>query len=251
LRLTSGCVDRFIANSEAVKTAAIAAERMRPEQVDVIYNGVARLDSQVERASVRHSLGVGPDEFVAIAVANLRPLKRMDVAIQALALVRKRHPAVRLIVAGGDRVDDAGRSQRQVLEERAASLGIGDRVLLLGEVQEPMSLMQASDVGLLCSETEGLSNSLIEYGFAGKPAVCTNVGGNPELVLDGETGYLVPAGDPEKLAERMCQLIEDPELARRMGEKARRRIVERFDAPSMVRRHEHLYEMLASGGGPS
>jgi glycosyltransferase involved in cell wall biosynthesis len=108
-----------------------------------------------------------------------------------------------------------------------------------------MPAIALADTCLLCSGTEGLSNVVIEYMLAGKPVVCTAVGGNPELVLEGETGRLVPVGDVPALAAALTEVLGDPSRVRQWGLAARQRALELFSAPVMIERHQRLYAELA------
>ena len=109
-----------------------------------------------------------------------------------------------------------------------------------------MPTISAADICVLCSETEGLSNAVMEYMAAGKPTICTNVGGNVELVVDGETGYLVPVGDATSMANAIVALLSDSERAQEFGQRARRRAIELFSLHRMIEQHEMLYTRLAT-----
>jgi glycosyltransferase involved in cell wall biosynthesis len=131
------------------------------------------------------------------------------------------------------------------LRRLAAELGIADRVHLTGLVETPAAYVAAADACVLCSETEGLSNAVLEYMHAGKPIVCTSVGGNPELVTDGETGYLVTVGDVAAITDRLARVLDNPDAAARLGVAARARALADFSVEAMVARHEELYASFA------
>ena len=175
LRLNTRFVDRVVCNSEAVREVVMREEGFAREHTDVIYNGVARGPSGIDRAAVRHRLGLPQDAVVGCVVANLRPLKRVQDAIAGLAQVAQGLPVVHLAIVGEDRAGEAG-SHRVELERIAHELGVAHRIHFLGPLADPMPVIEASDFGVLCSETEGFSNSLLEYLAAGLPAVATNVG---------------------------------------------------------------------------
>lgn len=247
LRLNAPFVSCVVANCEAVRRAVMDAERYSADKVLVIYNGISREPARPGR-DVRSELSLSPDAPLLAIVANLRPLKRVDDAIRALAVVAQAFPEVCLAVVGEDRPGASGVSARQELQALAEELGVAERLRFLGKLEDPMPVMAAADVCLLCSETEGLSNVVIEYMFAGKPVVCTDVGGNSELVVEGQTGHLVPVGDVEGLARAISGLLDDRARARAFGEAARRRALELFEPSAMVKRHESLYARLAARG---
>jgi glycosyltransferase involved in cell wall biosynthesis len=133
---------------------------------------------------------------------------------------------------------------RAELEANADALGVRDRVLFLGSRADTIELMAAFDVFVLPSVVEGMSNALLEAMAVGRPVVVTDVGGNPEVVVDGETGLVVPPADPDQLAASIVKLLEAPELAAEMGAAGRRRVLEHYQIDVMTRRIEELYEEL-------
>ncbi len=142
---------------------------------------------------------------------------------------------------------------RDALEARAAALGLADRVRFLGERADIDRLLPGMDVFVLSSREEGIPNALLEAMAAGRACVATAVGGTPEVLRDGETGWLVPPGSPGALADALEQALTRPGEARRRGEAARRAAREELSIEAMVRRHEEFYEHVAgrpsTGGG--
>jgi len=149
-------------------------------------------------------------------VANLRPVKRIDILVEAFAGIGERFPDARLVIVG-DCLSEEAAGTRRNLESVLDRLRIRERIILTGQVDEPMKYIERFTVAVLCSESEGFSNSIIEYMQAGRPVVCTDTGGNPEIVRDGHNGFLVPVGDAAALAERLVRLLSDDALARRLG----------------------------------
>ena len=170
----------------------------------------------------------------AIVVARLAEGKNIDALIRAAALVRQRIPEFHLRIVG----DGSCRAELQAL---AAELGITEHVAFTGEAANVAEQLQQASMFVLPSLSEGISLSLLEAMATGLPVVATSVGGNVEVVQDGETGFLAPAGEPAKLAEAMLRLATDGELARRMGAAGRRRVESTFDVRAMVRAYEQLY----------
>jgi len=169
-------------------------------------------------------------------VANLIPYKGHADLVDALALAAPDLPSGwRLLCLG--RNDGIG----DCLRQRAAMAGIGDNILWLGSRRDVPQILAASDIGLLVSHQEGFSNAVLEGMAAGLPMVVTDVGGNAEAVADGDTGYVVPARDPQALAAAIRRVARDPQR-RLMGERGRERIHQHFSLDACVDAYERLYE---------
>lgn len=248
LKIVAGFVDRVVANCEAVRQVTLASEGYPPDRVQVIYNGIGQSVTS-DSAAVRQDYGVPEGVPLLVIVANLRPLKRVGDAVRALAGVTSPSGlAPHLLVVGEDRTGIGGESHRAELERVGQEMGVSDRLHFAGKMTDPMPVIALADACVLCSETEGLSNVVLEYMRAGKPVVCTAVGGNPELVLDGQTGRLVPVGDVVRLSGALTDVLADPVRARHWGEAAKQRALELFGVSGMIERHQQLYEALAASG---
>ena len=243
LRLISPFVDRYTANCQAVGRVVHRREWVPRRKVSVIYNGVVRAADTKDLAPA----GVPKGARIVGIVANLKPIKRIDVLMRAFARVRERCPDAFLLVVGADTRSDDGKSERGFLEDLARSLGIQSRMAFTGRVDDPTPYVSRFTVAVLCSESEGLSNALLEYMRAGRPVVCTNTGGNPELVQDGVTGFLVPVGDVEALAQRLDALLSDESLARSFGEAARSAVTSRYSVSRMVGEQMACYDDVLAG----
>ncbi|MGE0646222.1 MAG: glycosyltransferase [Nitrospira sp.] len=221
LRLVSPFVDRYVANCQAVAKVVQQREWVSPGKISVIYNGLfPRATDNRELSQEAWPSSVFDKGSVVGMVANLKLIKRIDVLIQAVAVVRKHCPDIRLVVIGKDGPSNKSQSMQEELEGLAGRLGLCDRVIFMGPVDDPAPYIKQFDVAVLCSESEGLSNSIMEYMQASRPIICSDTGGNPELVQDGENGFLVPVGDVHTLADRLIRLLADSALARRFGEAA-------------------------------
>ncbi len=227
--------DTVIAVSEADRRRMISIVGMPSERVTLIPNGVP--DPRPRHgARIRVSLGIAPDAPLLVMTAALRPQKAIGTMLEAMALVREHAPTARLVIVGPG---DPG-----PLQMRAAELGVADSVLFVGHRDDVDDILAAADVGVLSSDFEGMPLAILEYMAAALPVVSTSVGGVPEIVVEGETGLLVPQGDGRALAERIGRLITDPELAQQMGRDGRRRQQERFSAAAMIQEITALYERL-------
>ena len=226
-----------IAVSERVRQSSVALG-VPAARVTVIRNGVDAQRFQGAGAD-RTELGVAPGRPVIGSVGCLATRKDYGTLLDAVAALAGRglEPAL-VLVGDGD--------ERPRLERRAAELGIADRVRFLGERADVERLLPLFDVFVLSSRDEGIPNALLEAMAAGRPAVATAVGGTPEVLEDGRTGWLVPPGDPPALAAALATALVDRDEAARRGAAARREVLERRSIDAMARAHEAFYR----NGGP-
>lgn len=236
-KLTSRLSDLVCANAEAVRQLCLREEGCTPEQVVVVRNGLdlPRFDA-IAKQPLAPALEVPPGPRVTL-VGNLWPVKGHRVLVEAAAFLAARFPDVRIVCAGEG-------PERDFLEQRIAELGLAKNVFLVGHRLDVPALLARSDIGVLCSSAEGLSNAIIEAMAARLPVVATDVGGNGELVKDEETGFLVPYGDARALADALGRLLEAPERARAMGEKGRRRVETELSLETMAAAYGELYRGL-------
>jgi glycosyltransferase involved in cell wall biosynthesis len=235
--------DAFIAVSREDRRKMVEIERIPPERIRFLANGIAAQTPTPGR-DLRTELGIPSEAPVIGAVGRLRAQKAHDVLIRAGALLRKDHPGLRVAIAGNG-------SEKQRLEALASELGMQDAVMMLGRRLDIPDLLTIFDVTVCSSEFEGSPLAVMEYMEAARPIVATNVGGVPDLIEDGVHGLLVPPCDPPRLAEAIDALLRDPVRARSMGERARERRRQEFDLDTMVGNVEALYEeLLARRQGP-
>jgi len=247
LKFVARFVDGVVANCEAVRTAVVKAEKFPRERVKVIYNGIGReTDEATPLARSRFAISEGAR--VLVVVANLRPLKRIDDAVRMLARLQAAVGDTHLLVVGEDRNSDGGVSHQAELQQLAGDLGVADKLHFAGKMSDPMPAIAMADLCILCSETEGLSNTVIEYMLAGKASICTDVGGNSELLEHGQTGYLVPVGDIDAMTRAATELLGDRQRSVSFGERARQRALSKFTARVMVNEQTEMYRRLAGGG---
>lgn len=217
LRLVAPFVDCYVANSHAVKQIVQRQEWVSDKKISVIYNGYA-FTAEKANPTVTAKIPEIPDGVPVVGiVANLRPIKRMDTLVEAFALAGKQCPDAYLAIVGDKASKQAAKTLND-LEALACRLEIRERVIFVGRVEDPMPYINRFTVAVLCSESEGFSNSIIEYMRAGRPIICTDTGGNSEVVQDSHNGFLVSVGDVSTLADRLLRLLTDSTLARRLGE---------------------------------
>jgi glycosyltransferase involved in cell wall biosynthesis len=232
-----------LANSRRVADD-LQAEGCAHDRIGLIYNGVALqgLDRPTDRLAIRAGLGLRPDAVVAIVVANLIGYKGHSDLLAALASIQTSLPE-------GFEVLCIGRDEgaRAPLEAQRAALGLDGMVTFLGVRSDVPELLGASDLSILPSHEEGFSNAVIEAMAAGLPLVVTDVGGNAEAVVEGETGFVVPPRSPEALAAAILRMAGDEALRRRLGEAGRVRAGRRYSLEACIDRYDALYRGLLEG----
>jgi glycosyltransferase involved in cell wall biosynthesis len=235
--MLSRSADWAVANSLAGREFLIQ-RGIEPSRVKVIYNGIniSRLNPDhqgVER--VRQKIGVPQGGKVVGMMARMFPPKNHALFLQTAALIGRVAPQTRFALLGDGPL-------RAHLEELSRKLGLDSEMVFLGEQQDVGTYLSAFDIAVLTSDTEGCSNSLLEAMALGIPVIATNVGGNREVVRDGESGLLVPSGNAEALAKAIITLLENPKLAKSMGEQARQRAITEFSLERMVNQYQSLYQ---------
>ncbi|MGH2817500.1 MAG: glycosyltransferase [Actinomycetota bacterium] len=211
---------------------------LRMPPVETRYYGIDR--TSVARwgmaDGVREELGIPDGAPVVGTVANFKVGKGHMQLLDAAATVRRAVPDVRFVVVGQGVLEPEVR-------RRAGDLGLDGTVVFTGFREDATRIMGAFDVLAIPSQYDGLSIALLEAMSLGKPAVITRAGGNPEVVEDGEHGLVVPAAEPDALADGIVTVLQDPALRERLGKAARRRAQD-FDIRAAVYRSEELYEEL-------
>lgn len=239
LRWSGRVVSSVIANSNAVKNVVSQSERIPAHKINVIYNGYQDVTHRTPIPESFHALrGRHADAVFCVVVANIRPIKRISDAIIAIAEVVQKGGNLHLAIVGDG--DDGE------LICLAKEIGVRDRVHFFGQRSDVADFLPAFDIGLLCSESEGFSNSIVEYMRAGLPVVCSSVGGNPEAVEHGVSGYLYEAGDTDILSGYLAKLVFDTQLRCKLGAAALESSKVRFCSRVMVEQHQNVYGELVS-----
>lgn len=211
--------------------------------IDVIHNFFEPKPARRSCAEVRRELGLRAGEAMVVHLSNLRPVKRVDLLLDAVARVGPRDAFKLVILAGGD---------FGPFSDHVRRLALGDRVVVRENVIDVEDYLQAADIGLFASESESFCLSLLEAMSFACPSVTTAVGGIPEVAIAGETGVLVPPGDAAALARGLESLLRDGEKRRALGAAAQKRAREKFSADTIVPAYEALYRRVCprtAGGG--
>jgi L-malate glycosyltransferase len=235
--------DCVLVNADAVKDWLID-EGYDPSNIVVIRNGVdmSRFDVSPQGERIRSELGIPAGAPLVTVVSRLTRLKGIENFLEATAVLKARYPHARFLVVGETAPSD--RPYLTELTELAERLGVGDRVTFTGLRSDVPAVLSCADVAVMPSLNEALSNVLLESMAAGAPVVATRVGGTPEALVDGETGLLVPPGDSGAIATAVTRLLDDRELALRLGRGAHDLIARKFSVEQMVRSTEDLYTDL-------
>jgi glycosyltransferase involved in cell wall biosynthesis len=229
--------DAVVTVSQTLRDNLVRYECFPPARVHVVKNGVRLSPATRDRDAVRAELALGGRPVAGI-VARLAPVKNHAVLLRAWKQVLDSVPDAVLLVVGNGSTESACRAL-------AAELGLGDTVRFLGFRLDIADLLLAMDVFVLSSHSEGLSLTLLEAEAAGLPIVATHVGGNPEVVRDGESGFLVPSSQPGPLAAALARLLQNPSLRARFGARGRALYHDGFTLQSMVSGYDRLYRALA------
>lgn len=228
MRLAYRGMTGYLCNAAVVRDHFRAGFDLAPDRFSVIPNGI-------DVAALPWIHHEGPTRHVGLVGNMTRQVKRVDLFIQAAARVAARHPEVTWHIVGDGYL-------RPELEGLARTLGVGDRVVFAGGVEDVATYLEQLQVGVLCSDSEGFSNALLEYMFKGCAPVATAVGGNAEVLEDGVTGLLVPPDDVGALAAAISRLVEDPQFRQEIARNARAFVAERYCWESCVAAHEAVYE---------
>jgi len=242
--LCAPLTDHFISVSSVISQKAIAAGIGRPEKFTTIYSGMELdwfLDSKVDPAAVRREFGIPEDAPVVGKIARLFSLKGHDQLLDAAPEIVRRHPNVRFFLIGDGLLYEHLRS-------RAREAGILDNFVFAGLIPRERipEMIAGMDVVVHTSLREGLARVLPQALAMGKPCVSFDLDGAPEVVIPGETGFLVKPGDIRELANAISELLANPQLRARMGEAGRHRVDPAFRAETMVEQIASVYQLLLS-----
>jgi glycosyltransferase involved in cell wall biosynthesis len=226
---------RVVAVSECSRRDLVERQGIASGKVDVIYNG---LDLKPPRSapldSLRRELGASPSDFIIGTAARLEEQKGLELLLDAARQALQVEPRLRIVIVGGG-------TREAALREYAQSLGIESRVLITGYRIDAVTLMSAFDCFVQTSHWEAMPMALLEAMALQKPVIATAVGGVPEVVKDGQTGFLLQGREPAVLADLIVGMVRDETAARAMGEAGRQRYRDQFTSERMIARYEDLY----------
>jgi len=237
MRWAAATAGRLVAVSQQLASQLSADLWIKAPHVTVVANGVRFLAAS--ESTLRAELGLGSENRLLLAVGNLYPVKGHRVLLEAFAILRDRHPAAHLAIAGRGQLADE-------MKAWARLQGLGDRIHFLGLRSDVPNLLAGADLFVLPSLSEGLPLALLEAMFAGRPIVATSVGEVPAALGGGEAGILVEPGDPGALSAALDRLLSDSGEARLLGQRAALRAERVYDVSHMLAHYARIYADLLS-----
>lgn len=231
----------IVTNSAQIKAYVVKREKTPAAKIKVIYNGIEMPSGAEQRPRLLETHKA--DIWLAV-VASLTPVKRHDLLLYAMALLKRAAPGVcvkTLLLGEGQ--------EKSRLIHLARQLGVEFEVVFAGAVENVADYLRYMHIGVLCSDREGLSNAIMEYMACGLPVVATAVGGNVELV-DESNGICVPPGDPEALASALHRLIADQVLRKKLGRESYLKLVRNYSWPKTISDLQAYYQALIASRGP-
>jgi glycosyltransferase involved in cell wall biosynthesis len=234
----AGCfVDRYIAVSHAAADYLIESKRLPKTKIRVIHNGTDLTKfhpSHSVSPDLKKGLGFADSDIVLLSIGRLEPQKGHRVLLDAMVRVRIEFPQARLVCIGDG-------SLRDDLERYTGEAGLSESVRFVGFQSDIRDWLALADVSILSSLYEGLPLAAIESLAAERPVVATAVDGTSEVVLDGKTGFTVPAGNSQELAAAVCKTLRDPRAAEGMARAGRRFVMEEFSLPKFIQNTQGFY----------
>ncbi len=239
--------DCVVVNSNAVRDWLVG-EGLGHCDIRVIPNGIAIPERTGYRKEypVRSEFKIDRTAPLIAVIGRLIKTKGIGYFLEAAASIVDRFPTARFLVVGGACAEP---EHRVDLQKKAVDLNLKDRVIFAGQRNDVPQILQEVDISVLPSLSESFSNAVLESMAHGLPTIATRVGGTPELIADGVNGVLVPPRDSAAIARAVITLLESPELARRLGESAREKVVREYSLERLLQRTEDLYTSLLERRG--
>lgn len=237
LRRLNKLADRFLVNSYAIKENITKYELIPDHKIDVIHNGIdlKPFQNKYDAAIIKNKFGINHGESVVGIVANLnRKVKRVDLFIHAAKNVLRKNKKVSFIIVGDGHL-------RCELESQAENLGLKDKIYFVGQKQDVTPYLSIFNIGVICSDSEGFSNSILEYMASAIPVIATDVGGNKEVIEDGVNGFLVPHGNYKAMADKICNILQDRKTYMQMSKNARSLITKEYDWSIKIKEIQSYY----------
>jgi glycosyltransferase involved in cell wall biosynthesis len=230
---------RFVAVSEDIRRRMVRYEGLDYERIDVVYNGVAAEPppDSTSRNKICNELGIGRGDFLVGTVGRIDPIKNLPLLLKAIAGVREQARSIRGLLVGDGPVFEDIKALRD-------QLGLSHTVVMPGHRDDARRLIACMDLFVLPSFSEGTSMALLEAMAAGAPVAVTDVGGNPEIVTNGETGWVVPSDSIKELSRVILNAASDSRTAAQFGEAGRRRFEERFSYQKMIDSYRSIYSEM-------
>lgn len=238
-KLVTPFIPDVVAVSRSVQDSLVRYEKISKKRIKIIVNGIdlMRFQKDGNKGSVRDELGIAPKEKVIAIIARLCDYKNHNNLIQSLAIANKKESRITLLIVG----DGPMREELGILAER---LGVKDKIIFTGVRHDIPDILDAVEMVALCSYYEGTSITILEAMAARLPVIASRIAGNPDVVMDQETGILVSPDDPDEIAEAIIRLSGSAELRSQMGQAGYRRCMKHYSVERMVEEYESLYDQI-------
>lgn len=239
-KILFGMTDKIIPVSNDLKNDILTHFKIKSDKINAILNGVNidKFKPDIEAGSkIRKELGINENDIVIGSVGRLEPVKDYQSLIKAAEKISNKIPGMKIVFVGDGSIKDE-------LKQLSESTGLKNNIIFTGARNDISAVLNIFDIFVLCSIDEGLSNTILEAMAVGKPVIATRVGGNVELVREGETGCFVPVQNADSLSNEILKLAQDKELRMKMGRAARSVIENEFSLPKMMKNYEEAYKQL-------
>jgi sugar transferase (PEP-CTERM/EpsH1 system associated) len=222
--------------SNDLKRKLVAHFLANPGKITVIHNGISSENDQqtTDKTAVKKSLGINPDDFVVGTVGRLEPVKDQKTLVEAFNILRQKISRTKLLIVGDGK-------ERQNLQKTTDNLNLGNSIIFAGECNNVERLLQGMDAFVLPSLDEGISMTLLEAMREGVPVIASSVGGNVEVIEENRSGFLVPPGKPDIIAEKLLHLMVNKAMAESMRNNAMQRLLQHFNMNKCAEKYRSLY----------
>jgi glycosyltransferase involved in cell wall biosynthesis len=229
---------QIIAVSNHVGTKRSKDENISADKIKIIHNGIDLKEfSKNKNKKLKKEFDIKDNETVVGNVANFNKIKGQEYLIKAIPKITSNFPDTKFLFIGDGKLLKKNK-------ELARKLNVNEKIIFTGYKRDVPEIIQTIDIFVLPSLTEGLSISILEAMASSKPVIATNVGGNPELVINKKTGILVPPKDPEALANAMIELIKNKKLREEMGREGRKRVEKEFTIEKTAKKYIKEYKNI-------
>lgn len=251
-RITSFLSDKFIVNSQALKNFIIEKMKTPAKKIEIIYNGIDFSNlPKVENKNKCQELGYREEDILIGTVGRLHKQKGIEFFIKAIKIITQAPSPCTKKWGGASPITQSLKfliigdgPERKNLQSEICDLQLENKVQLFGWRTDVLEIISILDIFVLPSLWEGTPNVILEALAYGKPVVATKVGGVPEIIEDGKNGLLVEPANAKKLAEAIIWMLENPEKAKEMGEKGKKKVENFFPIDKMVKETERIYDKL-------
>jgi glycosyltransferase involved in cell wall biosynthesis len=239
--LLSFFTNQVTAISKATKQALVEFENINETSINVIYNGITPLEViESEVDELRRALSIDDNHNILGTIARFDPIKNHIMMLKAFALVVEKRPNTTLIIVGDG-------EERKNIEACIEELNLAKNVILTGYQTKPHNYLALIDIYLLSSFSEGTSMTLLEAMSLGKPCVVTDAGGNPEIVIDRENGFVTPNDNAQEFAQGITNILESTMSKNQFGKASVSRFNSHFSEMNMNKQYQYLYSQVISG----